>query len=41
VIGLYELRDFKLSLAQMFYFDEAALTQFLQRAARELEQTRR
>ncbi len=41
VIGLYELRDFKLSRGQMFYFDEAALTQFLQRAARELEQTRR
>jgi ketosteroid isomerase-like protein len=25
VIGLYELRDFRLSRAQMFYFDEAAL----------------
>lgn len=41
VIGLYELRDFKLSRAQMFYFDEAALAQFLQRAARELKQTKR
>jgi ketosteroid isomerase-like protein len=41
VIGLYELRDFKLSRAQMFYFDEAALTQFLQRAARKFEQTGR
>lgn len=41
VIGLYELRDFKLARAQMFYFDEAALTQFLQRAARELKQTKR
>jgi len=38
VIGLYELRDFKLSRAQMFYFDEAALAQFLKRAARELKQ---
>jgi ketosteroid isomerase-like protein len=36
VIGLYELRDFKLSRAQMFYFDEEALAQFLQRAAHEL-----
>jgi ketosteroid isomerase-like protein len=36
VIGLYELRDFKLARAQMFYFDEAALVRFLQRAAREL-----
>jgi ketosteroid isomerase-like protein len=40
VIGLYELRDFKLSRAQMFYFNEAALAQFLQRAARELEQSK-
>jgi hypothetical protein len=40
VIGLYELRDFKLSRAQMFYFDEAALAQFLERAARELKQTK-
>lgn len=38
VIGLYELRDFKLARAQMFYFDEAALVRFLQRAARELKQ---
>jgi ketosteroid isomerase-like protein len=37
VIGLYELRDFKLSRAQMFYFDEAALVQFLQRVAHELK----
>ena len=35
VIGLYELRDFKLSRAQMFYFDEAAVTRFLNRAASE------
>jgi uncharacterized protein len=40
VIGLYDMRDFKLSRAQMFYFDEAALVQFLQRAARELKQTK-
>jgi ketosteroid isomerase-like protein len=40
VIGLYELRDFKLSRAQMFYFDEVALAQFLQRAARDLKQTK-
>lgn len=40
VIGLYELRDSKLSRAQMFYFDEAALAQFLQRATRELQQTK-
>jgi uncharacterized protein len=36
VIGLYELRDFKLSRAQMFYFDEASLSRFLNRAAAEL-----
>jgi len=41
VIGLYDMRDFKLSRAQMFYFDEAALVQFLQRAARELKQKKR
>ena len=41
VIGLYELRDFKLSRAQMFYFDEVALAQFLKRAARELKQMKR
>jgi ketosteroid isomerase-like protein len=41
VIGVYELRDFKLARAQMFYFDEAALARFLQRAAREFEKTRR
>ena len=40
VIGLYDLRDFKLSRAQMFHFDEAALAQFLKRAARELKQTK-
>src|SRR5262245_8655067 len=40
VIGLYDLRDFKLARAQMFYFNEAALAQFLQRAARELKQTK-
>lgn len=40
VIGLYELHDFKLARAQMFYFDEAALAHFLQRAARELKQTK-
>jgi ketosteroid isomerase-like protein len=38
VIGVYELRGFKLSRAQMFYFDEAALAQFLQRATHELKQ---
>ena len=41
VIGVYELRDFKLARAQMFYFDEAALVQFLRQAKRELKQTRR
>lgn len=41
VIGLYGMRDFKLSHAQMFHFDEAALVQFLQRAARELKETKR
>jgi ketosteroid isomerase-like protein len=41
VIGLYDMRDFKLSRAQMFCFDEAALVQFLQRAARELKETKR
>ena len=38
VIGLYELRDFKLARAQMFYFDEAALARFLERAASEVKQ---
>lgn len=38
VIGLYELRDFKLARAQMFYFDEAACARFLERAAAELKQ---
>jgi len=38
VIGLYELRDFKLSRAQMFYFDEAAVSKFLERAALEFSQ---
>jgi ketosteroid isomerase-like protein len=38
VIGLYELHDFKLARAQMFYFDEAALARFLKRAAGELKQ---
>jgi uncharacterized protein len=41
VIGLYELRDFKLARAQMFYFDEVALAQFLHRPARELKKTER
>ena len=41
VIGLYELRDFKLSRAQMFYFDEAALSRFLDRAAAELKHVKR
>jgi uncharacterized protein len=36
VIGLYELRDFKLARAQMFYFDEAACARFLERATGEL-----
>jgi ketosteroid isomerase-like protein len=40
VIGLYELRDFKLSHAQMFYFDEAATSQFLSRAAADLRRAR-
>jgi len=33
VLGLYQLRDFKLARAQMFYFDEAATASFLARAA--------
>ncbi len=33
VLGLYQLRDFKLARAQMFYFDEAAAAAFLERAA--------
>lgn len=37
VIGRYELRDFKLARAQMFYFDEAACARFLERAAAELK----
>jgi ketosteroid isomerase-like protein len=36
VIGLYDLRDFKLARAQMFYFDEAACVRFLERAGGEL-----
>jgi ketosteroid isomerase-like protein len=36
VIGLYELRDFKLSRAQMFYFDETALSRFINHAMAEL-----
>ncbi len=32
VIGLYDLRDFKLARAQMFHFDEAACARFLERA---------
>ena len=35
VIGLYELRDFRLARAQMFHFDEAACVRFLERAARQ------
>jgi ketosteroid isomerase-like protein len=38
VIGLYDMRDFKLARAQMFYFDEAACARFLERAAAELQQ---
>lgn len=33
VLGLYRLRDGKLVRAQMFYFDAAAVAQFLARAA--------
>ncbi|HEV2114995.1 MAG TPA: nuclear transport factor 2 family protein [Terriglobales bacterium] len=33
VLGLYRLRDGKLARAQMFYFDAAAVAQFLARAA--------
>jgi ketosteroid isomerase-like protein len=33
VLGLYQLRDFKLARAQMFHFDEAAAASFLARAA--------
>jgi ketosteroid isomerase-like protein len=41
VIGLYDLREFKLARAQMFYFDEAACARFLERAAGELKQVKR
>jgi ketosteroid isomerase-like protein len=41
VIGLYDLRDFKLARAQMFYFDEAACVRFLERAAGELAKVKR
>jgi len=41
VIGLYELRDFKLSRAQMFYFDEAAAARFLDHAAVATSQRKR
>jgi ketosteroid isomerase-like protein len=41
VIGLYDLRDFKLARAQMFYFDEAACARFLKRAAAELTKVKR
>jgi ketosteroid isomerase-like protein len=34
VLGLYRLRDGKLTRAQMFYFDTVAVVQFLERAAR-------
>jgi len=33
VLGLYRMRDEKLARAQMFYFDTAAVAQFLARAA--------
>jgi hypothetical protein len=36
VVGLYDLRAFKLARAQMFHFDEAACARFLERAAAEL-----
>ena len=32
VLGLYEVREHKLARAQMFYFDAAALVNFLGRA---------
>jgi ketosteroid isomerase-like protein len=41
VIGLYELRDFKLARAQMFYFDEAACARFLEQAASERQKITR
>jgi len=37
VIGVYELRDFKMSRAQMFYFDEAALVSSWNAPHEELE----
>lgn len=36
VIGLYEIRNFKLTRAQMFYFDTLELKQFLDRARSEI-----
>ena len=41
VIGLYDLRDFKLARAQMFYFDEAACVRFLERTGGELRKVKR
>jgi ketosteroid isomerase-like protein len=41
VIGLYDLREFKLARAQMFYFDEAACVHFLERSAGELTKVKR
>jgi ketosteroid isomerase-like protein len=39
VIGLYEMREFRLARAQMFYFDEEACARFLARAAAALQET--
>ena len=41
VIGVYDMRGFKLARAQMFYFDEAACARFLERAAAELQNMKR
>ena len=35
VLGLYEVREGKFARAQMFYFDTAALLEFLNRARAE------
>ena len=40
VLGLYEVRDRRLVRAQMFYFDTTAASDFLNRAARTVEDGR-
>ena len=39
VLGLYEVRDGKFALAQMFHYDTAAILAFLERTARSMQAT--